>query len=87
MPENIRARVISILQTGSLIFATGGLAAGTLIDTTDKELTFKKGWHVYMMLKNTIPTPLNCFSVKRNSSHRYPLIEGDAAMNCTGHLH
>ena len=62
MPENIRACVISILQTGSLILATGA-AAGILIDETDKELAFKKGWSVYMMLTNSIPTPLNNFSV------------------------
>tara|TARA_B110000208_G_C11518508_1_gene339729 strand:- start:85 stop:276 length:192 start_codon:yes stop_codon:yes gene_type:complete len=63
VPENIRARVISILQTGSLILAAMGFAAGILIDTTNKELNFKKGWSVYMMLTNSIPTPLNRFTV------------------------
>ena len=62
MPENIRACVIAILQTGSLILAAGA-AAGILIDVTDKALAFKKGWSVYMMLTNSIPTPLNDFSV------------------------
>ena len=62
MPENIRARVISILQTGSIILAAGA-AAEVLIDTTDKALTVKKGWSVYMILTNSIPTPLNHFIV------------------------
>jgi len=62
VPENIRARVISILQTGSLILAAGA-AAGILIDVTDKALVFKKGWSVYMIPTNSIPTPLNDFSV------------------------
>jgi len=39
VPENIRARVISILQTGSLILAAGGATAGILIDITDKDMT------------------------------------------------
>ena len=62
MPENIRARVISILQAGSLFLATRA-AAGILINTTDKELAFKKGWSVYMILTNSIPSPLNYFTV------------------------
>ena len=78
MPENIRARVIAILQTGSIILAAG-TAAGILIDVTDKALAFKKGWSVYMILTNSIPTPSNDFSVKRNSSGRHQLFEGDAA--------
>ena len=53
---------ISILQTDSINLAAG-TAAGILIDVTDKELAFKKGWHVYMMLTNSIPTPLNYFIV------------------------
>ena len=53
---------ISILQTGSLILATGA-AAEILIDVTDKELAFKKGWSVYMIPTNSIPSPLNYFSV------------------------
>jgi len=62
VPENSRARIIAILQTDSLILAAGA-AAGILIDVTDKELAFKKGWSVYMMLTNSIPSPLNHFSV------------------------
>ena len=62
MPENTRACIISILQTGYLILAAGA-AAGILIDVTDKALAFKKGWRVYMMLTNSIPSPLNYFSV------------------------
>ena len=58
MPENSRARVISILQTGSLILAAGA-AAGILIDVRDKALAFKKGWSVYIMLTNSIPTQLS----------------------------
>ena len=44
-------------------FSGQRVAAGILIDVTDKELIFKKGWSVYMMLTNSIPTPLNDFSV------------------------
>ena len=63
MPENIRACVISILQTGSLFLAAIGAVAGILIDVRDKELAFKKGWSVYIMLTNSIPTQLNYFIV------------------------
>ena len=51
------------IADGFFNFSGRGAAAGILIDTTDKALAFKKGWSVYMILTNSIPTPLNDFIV------------------------
>ena len=51
------------IADGFYNFSGQRVAAGILIDVTDKELAFKKGWSVYMIPTNSIPTPLNDFSV------------------------
>ena len=56
MPENIRARVIYIMQTGSLILAAGAAVAGILIDITDKDMTTVQAIYAALLIISVLPT-------------------------------